>query len=140
MPQGILDSQRMYSQSGVPHPLWADVYSQATTPGVGVLTKNPSYITINRSGSYGFIYQHTGSIGSTIALGDIAYTTGSVVATTGAGLSYPIFIEVVCDCVSESPASATIASCAAFNTTVKSPVTGKSKCSLFILLVPSSQT
>ena len=93
MPQGILDSQRMYSQSGVPHPLRSDVYSQATTPGVGVLTKNPSYITINRSGSYGFIYQHTGSIGSTIAAGDIAYTTGSVTGDSGVS-SGPIRLDI----------------------------------------------
>ena len=46
-----------------------------------MVTKNPSYIIINTSGSYAFNYDNTGSLGTTIVDTDSSktqYTTGSV--------------------------------------------------------------
>ena len=66
------------STKQIPKGLSAKAFSNATTPAAGVLTLNPSYIMINNSGSYGFIYSHTGSLGTTITNYGAEYTTGSI--------------------------------------------------------------
>ena len=58
-----------------------NIFSNAITPAENTLTKNPSYIMINTSGSYGFMYTATGSLsaGTVMAFSSASYfITGSV--------------------------------------------------------------
>ena len=65
------------STKQIPKGLSDKSFSNATTPPALTVQKNPSYIIINNSGTYGFLYQATGSMGGTIA--DTGkYVTGSV--------------------------------------------------------------
>ena len=75
----------------IPRGLSAKVFSHAETPTAGIVTKNPSYILINQSGSYAFLYENTGSIGGTIAASD-GYITGSVIKSLAGGL--PVKLEI----------------------------------------------
>ena len=75
-----------------PRALSSKAFSNAITPSDGVLTTNPSYILINQSGSYGFIYEHTGSLGTTISNGNSEYTTGSVILSAAGGL--PVRLDI----------------------------------------------
>ena len=61
------------------------IFSNATTPAPRTLTKNPSYILLNASGSYSFVYTHTGSLGTVIGTnsGSLVYTSGSVITGDG---------------------------------------------------------
>ena len=65
----------------IPKPLDnRDVFSNAITPAENTLTKNPSYIMINTSGSFGFMYAATGSLGTVMAFSSASYfITGAVV-------------------------------------------------------------
>ena len=72
----------------IPRGLSAKVFSHAETPAAETVTKNPSYILINQSGSYAFLYENTGSIGGTIDSRG-GYITGSVNA-----LDTPIRLDI----------------------------------------------
>ena len=68
MPQGIMNSQRMYSGSNFePHPLRNYVFSNATMPAQRTKQKNPHHIIINQSGSYSFKYTSTAAMGAAVA-------------------------------------------------------------------------
>ena len=59
-----------------------NIFSNAITPAENTLTKNPSYIIINTSGSFGFMYTATGSLsaGTVMAFSSASYfITGAVV-------------------------------------------------------------
>ena len=86
---GILNAHKMYSGSNrEPHPLRADFFSNATMPAQKTKQKNPDHIIINQSGSYSFLYQHTGSLGSSVT--GMTYVSGSNVDN----LSSPIRVDI----------------------------------------------
>ena len=90
MPQGILNSQRMYSGSNhQPHPLRAGIFSNATMPAQKTKQKNPNHIIINQTGSYSFLYSHTGSLGSTLT--GMVYTSASIITSNQ---SLPIRLDI----------------------------------------------
>jgi hypothetical protein len=61
----------------IPRGLSAKAFSHATTPAPLIVQKNPSYVLINGSGTYGFLYNPTGSLDQSVA--DTGhYITGSV--------------------------------------------------------------
>ena len=65
----------------IPRGLSKTVFSTAITPAENTLTKNPSYIIINTSGSFGFMYSATGSFDTVMSYASASYfTTGSVSA------------------------------------------------------------
>ena len=63
-------------------------FSYAECPSATVVTKRPSYVTVNQSGSYAFLYDTTASYGATDELG--GYITGSI-QTAGGG---PIRLDI----------------------------------------------
>ena len=76
----------------IPKPLSAKAFSNATTPAPLTLTNNPSYILINQSGSYAFLYEHSGSLGTTQSKINSGFVTGSVVKSTAGGL--PVRLDI----------------------------------------------
>ena len=58
-------------------------YSHATCPSAQTIAKRPTQVIINRSGSYGFLYESTCSIGATHSA--TGYVTGSVVQNDNVG-------------------------------------------------------
>ena len=75
----------------IPRGLSAKVFSHAETPAAETVTKNPSYILINQSGSYAFLYDNTGSLGGTIDSRG-GYITGSVIDLGVHGL--PVKLDI----------------------------------------------
>ena len=66
----------------IPKGLSAKAFSNASTPPALTVQKNPSYIIINRTGTYGFLYNPTGSMGQTV-LDTGHYITGSFLTADG---------------------------------------------------------
>ena len=58
-------------------------YSNASCPVNEVVTKRPTYVNINKVGTYAFLYESTASVGGTTVTE--AYVTGSVVQNANAG-------------------------------------------------------
>ena len=72
----------------IPAPLVQTAFSNATMPAQKIKTKNPDHIIINQSGSYSFLYQHTGSLGSSLT--GMTYVSGSNVDN----LSSPMRVDI----------------------------------------------
>ncbi len=67
----------------IPNGIQGTQYSSADCPAHSTVTKRPSYVNINMSGTYAFLYETTASVGgTTVAEG---YITGSVVESANAG-------------------------------------------------------
>ncbi len=81
------------SRKQIPRGLSAKAFSHAEIPAAGIVTKNPSYILINATGSFGFLYEATGSIGGTIDNSNGIYVSGSVVNTLD-GIGLPIRLDI----------------------------------------------
>ena len=65
-------------------------YSNATCPTNEIVTKRPTYININKTGEYAFLYETTSSAGGDVA-GQIAnFVTGSVVEDAAGGIKLDI--------------------------------------------------
>ena len=58
-------------------------YSNASCPVNEVVTKRPTYVNMNKVGTYAFLYETTASVGGTTVAE--AYVTGSVVQNANAG-------------------------------------------------------
>jgi len=58
-------------------------YSHATCPPARQITKRPSYVTVNSTGSYAFLYETTASAGGTTF--EEGYMTGSSIQNANAG-------------------------------------------------------
>jgi len=77
----------------IPRGLQQTAFSRAETPAASTVVKNPSYVIINRSGSYAFAYQVTASLGTVIGSstsGSSMYVTGSVSET----LRSPVRLDI----------------------------------------------
>jgi len=79
------------STKQIPKGLSRKSFSHAETPTAEIVTQNPSYILINQSGSYAFLYENTGSIGGTIDSRG-GYITGSVIDIGMHGL--PVRLDI----------------------------------------------
>tara|TARA_R100001594_G_scaffold738_1_gene2927 strand:+ start:1599 stop:1952 length:354 start_codon:yes stop_codon:yes gene_type:complete len=67
-------------------------FSHATCPTNEVVTKRPSYVNINHSGSYAFLYETTASAGA-VTTGE-AYLTGSVLPSVGGAAGCAIKLDI----------------------------------------------
>ena len=60
-------------------------FSHATCPLDEQVEKRPTYVTINKVGTYAFLYETTASFGGLTTTVSDSYITGSVVQNAGAG-------------------------------------------------------
>ena len=66
-------------------------YSHATCPPAQQITKRPSYVTINTSGSYAFLYETTASAGGMTTYTAEGFFTASVIQSATAG---PVKLDI----------------------------------------------
>ena len=81
-----LNSRYKQEPKGLP----ASAFGSVKTPAVLVVTKNPSYVLINQTGSYAFLYTTTASRGTTYGIPE-DYTQGIVIEGSGQG---PIKLDI----------------------------------------------
>jgi hypothetical protein len=65
--------------------------SNAHCPPARITNRRPTYVTINNSGSYAFLYETTSSIGGVLNDEDANFITGSIVQSANAG---PIRLDI----------------------------------------------
>ena len=67
------------------NPIQGSQYSKAICPTNEIVTKRPTYVTVNKVGTYAFLYETTSSVGGNVAGQYPSFTTGSVVQNAAAG-------------------------------------------------------